>query len=990
MRKLILTLLVGIVFVLSATAQERVITGKVTDDKGTPLTGSSVTVQGTTIGTLTDANGAFSLSVPAGAKVLLVSSVDMNSAQISITSRNNYQVSLVSTNASLEEVVVVGYGSAKAKGNVAGALTKVDGKLIENRPAANLLDALQGRVAGLQVYTSSGEPSATQSVRLHGVGSLGSSNTPLYVLDGTPVGAGSIVSLNPNDIESITVLKDPSTASIYGARAANGVILYTTKRGKSSAPRFTVEAQYGVSNLTDNTVDVFNNLMNTKQLTDFFMETQPGTYRPTYVRDTLLKQFPNDTKWYKTYYKENVPTSQVNMSLSGGGGKTNYYVSSSYFKQEGLAYRSDFDRVTLRSNLTSTVNSWLKFEINLSGGIDNRQENPYGTNSTNRGIALLAAPFYSPVDSNGVKYPNLIPGWGRYHPEYLANNVKSDSRNIQFNPSGYVEISPIKGLILKTQAGMDAYDFTTTAIQLPSFIGSLNNGNVSESFERGMMATITNTAEYKFHIGEKNDFTLLAGQEYVKGDTKSFSGSSSGQTDDRLLLIGAGPNNRNASSGRTEYAYQSFFGRMNYGWNRKYFVDLSLRQDQSSRFGVDNRTANFWSVGLLWKAKKENFLSNVNWLNDLSVRFATGTSGNSSIGNYDNLATVSTSQYDAGTGFGIGAAGNPLLGWESQKQTTVGVDLVLFRKVNLTVDYYRRDTKDQLFDVPFPYTSGFSTIKDNVGSIRNSGIDVEFSADVVRTSKLTITPYITFNHNKNEVTELFQGRNYWVIPNTGVSYVVGQPVSFLYPIWAGVNTQTGLPQWYLPNADPDKFVESNRDTSRLTSTFNSAALQQGTGIQRYAPFTGGFGLNVNYGGFYLSSYFTFAQGKYLINNDRYFYENPNQFAGFNQFITVTDYWKQPGDVATFPKYGQQFTQFDSRLIENASFMRLKTLTIGYEFPKSLLAKAKVIKGINFSVTGRNLWTLTKYRGQDPEVDSNLTLGANPNTRQTAVNLRLDF
>jgi hypothetical protein len=369
---------------------------------------------------------------------------------------------------------------------------------------------------------------------------------------------------------------------------------------------------------------------------------------------------------------------------------------------------------------------------------------------------------------------------------------------------------------------------------------------------------------------------------------------------------------------------------------------------------------------------------------------ATGTSGNSSIGNYDNLATVGTSQYDAGTGFGIGAAGNPLLGWESQKQTTVGVDMVLFNKVNLTVDYYRRDTKDQLFDVPFPFTSGFGTIKDNVGSIRNSGIDVELSADVVRTSKLTITPYVTFNYNKNEVTELFQGRNYWVIPNTGVSYVVGQPVSFLYPIWAGVNTQTGLPQWYLPNADPDKFVESNRDTSRLTSTFNSAALQQGTGIQRFAPFTGGFGLNVNYGGFYLSSYFTFAKGKYLINNDRYFYENPNQFAGFNQLNTVTDYWKQPGDVTTFPRYGQQFTQFDSRLIENASFMRLKALTIGYEFPKSLLAKTKVIKGVNFSVTGRNLWTLTNYRGQDPEVDSNLTLGANPNTRQMAVNLRLDF
>jgi TonB-linked SusC/RagA family outer membrane protein len=989
MRKIILSLLVLFAFVFSANAQERTITGKVADEKGNPLSGASVTVPGTTLGTLTNANGVFSLVVPAGTKTLLISSVDMNEQQLSLTSRNNYDVSLVSTNALIEEVVVVGYGSAKRKGNVAGSLTKVGGDVVQNRPSANMLDALQGRVAGLQVYTSSGEPSATQSVRLHGVGSLGASNTPLYVLDGVPVGAGSIVSLNPNDIESITVLKDPSTASIYGSRAASGVILYTTKKGKVNAPRFSVEAQYGVSNLTGNTEDVFNSLMNTKQLTDFWVATG---YRRQGQIDTLLRQFPFDTKWYKTYYQENIPTSQLNMNLSGGAGKTTYYVSGSYFKQEGLAYRSNFNRATLRSNITSTVTNWLKFGMNLSGGVDNRQTNPYGSNSTNRGIALLAAPFYAPVDTNGVEYPALIRGWGRYNPKYLANNIKGDGRNIQFNPSGYVEISPIKGLILKTQAGMDAYDYTEKTVQMPSFVGSVGNGSVAESFDRGMLATITNTAEYKFNLGQKNDITVLAGQEYVKGDTRGFTGSSTGQTDDRLLLINSGPNNRNATSSRTENAYQSYFGRINYSWDAKYFVDLSARQDQASRFGVDNRTANFWSVGLLWKAKKENFLSGVNWLSDLSFRVSTGTSGNSAIGDYANLATVGTSQYDGQTTFGIGAAGNPNLGWESQKQTTVGMDINLFRRINLTVDLYQRDTKDQLFSVPFPYTSGFSTILDNAGSIRNSGIDVEFSADVLRTKKATITPFISLNYNKNEVTELFQGKSYWIIPNTFVSYVVGQPVSYLAPIWAGVNEQTGLPQWYLPNAETDKFVYENRDPSKVSSTFNSATLQQGTGIQRYAPFTGGFGVNANYGGFYLTTHFAFANGKYLINNDRYFYENPTQFAGFNQSAAILDYWKKPGDKTAFPRYDGStlFTQFDSRLIEDASFLRLKVLTIGYDFPKATLAKLKVIKGVNFSVTGRNLWTLTNYLGQDPEVDSNLTLGANPNTRQMAVNLRLDF
>ena len=289
-----------------------------------------------------------------------------------------------------------------------------------------------------------------------------------------------------------------------------------------------------------------------------------------------------------------------------------------------------------------------------------------------------------------------------------------------------------------------------------------------------------------------------------------------------------------------------------------------------------------------------------------------------------------------------------------------------------------------------PFTSGFSSVRQNAGTIRNSGIDVELSATVWKSKNTNITPFISFNYNKNEVTGLFDGRDYWVVPNTGVSYVIGQPVTFLYPIWAGVNSQTGLPEWYLPNTDPDKFVYTNKDKSRVTSTFSTAALQQGTGIQRYAPFNGGFGFDADYKGVYLNANFSFSSGKYMINNDRYFFENPNQFPGFNQAATILDYWKNPGDVARFPKYGEQFTQFDTRLIENASFMRLKGLTIGYSLPNSILDKTKVIKGVDISITGRNLWTLTNYSGPDPEVDTNVSLGANPNTKQTVVGIKFKF
>lgn len=986
MRKLVFLLSV-LLCSLNIAAQNRTVTGKVTDENGNPIPNASVLVKGTNIGTTTKEDGTYSLSVPSNAKVLVFSSVGTVPTDISIGSRAVVNLSLMSENKTLEEIVVVGYGSGKKKENVAGSLTKVGGDEVHNKPTANMLDPLQGKVGGLQVYSSSGEPSNTPSIRLHGVGSLGASNTPLYVLDGIPVGSGSILSLNPNDIESITVLKDPSTTSIYGSRAASGVILYTTKKGRINNPVLNVSTQYGVSNLLETTEDMYNTFMNTKQLTDFWIATG---YRTQAQVDALLTQYPFDTKWYKSYYKTNRPTYQVDVNMSGGGGKTTYYVSGGYFKQEGLAYRSDYDRYTFRSNINSTVTNWFKFGLNLSGGVDRRQSNPYGSNSTNRGLALLAAPFYSPVDKNGVEYPDLIPGWGRYNPKYLASKIQSNGKNVQFNPTAYAEFNPFKGFILRTQAGMDAYDYTTTSIQLPSYIGSLNNGSTSESFERGSQNTITNTAEYKFSIADEHDFTILAGQEYIKSVTKGFNGSSTGQSDDRLLLIGAGPNNRNASSSLAEYAYQSFFGRLNYSWKSKYFVDASLRQDQSSRFGKDNRTANFWSAGILWKAKNENFLANINWLTDLALRASYGTSGNSSIGNYDNLATVSTGIYENAGTFGISTAGNPELGWESQTQATFGIEAIFLKKINLKADYYIRETSDQYFNVPFPYSSGFSTVLYNVGAIKNSGIDLELSIDVLKTKNAYITPFAALNYNKNEVTSLFQGRKYWVVPNTGVSYVVGQPVTFLYPIWAGVNSQTGLPQWYLPDPNPDNFVNKTTDPSRITNTFNSAVLQQSTGIQRYAPFNGGFGVDAGYKGFYLNANFSFSSGKYLINNDAYFFENPGQFPGFNQSVNILDYWQKAGDVTRFPKYGQQFTQFDSRLVQNASFVRLKGLTLGYQMSKPLLSKMKVFKGIEFYITGRNLWTITKYPGPDPEVDSNLTLGTNPNTKQAVVGLNLRF
>jgi TonB-linked SusC/RagA family outer membrane protein len=986
MRKALMLVLGLFLLCTQLLAQNRTLSGRITDVNGNPVPNASVVVKGSKTGTTTDGNGFYSISVPANAKVLIVSSVSFEETEFSVASGNVVNGTLKSAEAALQEVVVVGYGTGRKVGTVVGNVSTVNAEKIQDRPTANAFDALQGKVPGLQVFTSNGEPSSVSSIRLHGVGSLGASSTPLFVMDGVPIDQGTVISLNPNDFETVSVLKDASATSIYGSRAANGVIFITTKRGSTNRPAtITLQTQYGQSSLA--TTDYFENFMNTKELTDFWVASG---YRTQAQVDALLTQYPNDTKWYKTYYKDNAPMYQADISVSGGGGKTSYYLSAGYLNQDGLAYRSGFERYTLRSNLNSTVNNWLRLGVNVFAGTDERETNPYGTNSTNRGLALLAAPFYSPKDKDGNDYYGLIPGWARYHPKYLADKVQGTDNNVQFNPSGYIQLNPVKNLTLKSQGGVEAYDYTASTVQLPSYLGSLNNGSVSEALTRGVTKTITNTAEYKFNVAQQHNFTALLGHEFIDSRTKSFSTSSTGQTDDRLVLLSNGPNNRTATSSISEYAYLSYFSRLDYNLKNKYYFDASFRQDQASRFGKDNRTANFWAVGTMWKVKQEDFLNNLNWLTDLTVRASVGTTGNSSIGNYQSLPLVGTNTYDNATGWGVSAAGNDLLSWESQLKTTVGANFSLFNKIRFDVSYYNRVTKNMLIAVPFAYTSGFSSITTNVGSLKNTGFDVAIDADIIKTKKAYLTPYVNFNYNKNEVTELFQGKDYWIIPNTGVSWAVGQPVSYFYPVFAGVNAQTGNPEWYQPNTDPSQIVNARKDPNAVTSNFSTSALEQSTGIERYPPFNGGFGLNSGYDGFTLSADFSFSKGKYLINNDRYFFENPTAFPGFNQSRTILDYWKKPGDVATFPRYGVQFTQFDSRLIEDASFLRLKALTIGYNVSNSVLNRTNFFKGAKVYVTGRNLWTLTKYTGPDPEVDSNLTLGVNPNTKQIAFGLDFTF
>lgn len=995
MRKLALVLVCFLLGTSHLWAQSRTLTGKIVDDKGSPVSNASIVVKGTTIGTTSDATGAFRITVPPTAKVLVVTSLNFERQEITIGSTTNFAISLKPATSDLDEVVVTTYGTAKKRSEVSGSVVTVSSKQIENKPNANVLDALQGNAPGIQVYSNGGEPTMPQSVRINGVGSLGASSTPLYIMDGVPIDPGTVLSLNPNDFESVTVLRDASATSIYGARAANGVIVFTSKKGKANKFEINLSTQYGWSNLLKTTTDVYNTFMNTQQLEAFQLDF--GLYTQAQIDARHLAGYTADTKWYKVYFKENQPFVQTDLNLSGGTGKTTYYIAGSYLSQEGLAYRSGYKRYSLRTNLNTVLNNWFQVGMNLFGSYDERQQNGYfenqftsqGGNSLSGGLAMLRQPYYSPVDANGVRY-NFIPGMNAYHPAYFAEVNPNKSNNLQINPSAYIQVNPVKNVSIISRAGLEFYDYRSSGLVLPSYLGSVGNGSASESFSRGATGTFTNTADYRFKVAGRHSFSVLLGQEFIKSKTTSFSGSSTGQADDRLILLSNGTANITASSSKTDYAYSSLFGRLSYNLDSKYFVDISVRNDNSSRFGRELRGATFYSVGGMWQAKKEKFLDNVGWISDLVVRASIGTSGNSSIGNYQSLGVVTSSvaaAYNAGNGYTIASPGNPKLSWEKQRQINIGFTATLWKKLNLEAEYFNRKTSSMLMDIPFPYTSGFSSITSNVGSLVNRGVNVKVSYDVVRERNSYLTVYANLGYVKDKITELFQGKDSWYIDGTGVVWVVGQPQSMMQPIFSHIDPATGNPLWFVPG--PNKNI-LNKDPKNLTSNFNENALNQNTGLPLNAPFNGGFGLMAGYHGFSITAHFAFSSGKYIINNDRYFYENPTSFGTYNQSSVVTDYWKKPGDVTRFPRKGVQFTQFDTRLIEDASFTRLKNLTLQYDFPKSLLQKTHVLSGVSFYVTLRNILTFTNYQGPDPEVDTNLTYGANPNTRQTVVGVNIKF
>ncbi|MGL4994113.1 MAG: SusC/RagA family TonB-linked outer membrane protein [Bacteroidales bacterium] len=972
MRRLFLMITGWLILSCVAFAQERTIKGEVTaaSDKE-PLIGAYVinTSKDGTVGEITDYDGKYQISAKSG-DVLKFSYIGMESVSVTVKDQNTINVAMNSDSKELEELVVIGYGTRK-KGTITGSVTQVDAKSIEARPVASFDQALQGQVAGLSVTTSSGEPSASSSVRIRGVGSISAGTAPLYIMDGVAISAGDFSTLNMNDIENITVLKDASSTSIYGARAANGVIVITTKRGKfGDKGTVSFRAQYGISSLMESNYK----MMNTEQMLE--LEVLTGMRSKDDPMISSLSKI--NTNWTDELYR-NGHTQNYEFSAMGGTDKLSYYISAAYFEQEGITARSGLERYTVRSNIETNVNNWLKLGLNMTAGYSETMSTVSGSSIANPALAaFVSKPYRAVRDENGDVITNFD---GDLNPVHYIETNPSKSTDVKLVASLFAEVKLLDNLKFKTLGGIDAVDMRTSSRSLPSYIGNLQvGGNASESFGRGYRLTWTNTVTYLGNYKDKHNYTLLGGQEAIVYNSDNFAAATQGIADDRLSHMGAGIIPVLATGGYSSgYTYLSAFARGEYNYDYKYYVDLSLRADGSSRFAKGNKWAPFWSVGTMWDVTKENFWNDNKILTGLQLTASIGTSGNSEIGYNDYQYWVSTGPiYNGVSGMAPSPTpGNEDLTWESIMSTNVGLNLRFINRFNMKLDYYSKVTTDMLMAVPVSQVTGYNTITSNIGKMTNQGVEFEISGDLYRSKNWGVNLSTNFSYNHNRINELYDGAEGYVSANTGTKLQVDRPYgSFFMPRYAGVNPANGDPLWY----DKDGNVTnefSNENAVFLDKTY-------------YAPWSGGTTLSVDYKGFSLSAFFNWVADKYVFNNVRFFTENssPEYISAWNQSTKMLNMWQKPGDVTEIPRAGTE-NQFDDRWIENSSFFKLKNVTLAYNFPSTLLQKASIGSARIF-VQGQNLFTLTKFQGFDPEVDSNLTFGRYPSSRQFVFGLDLKF
>ena len=961
----------------SAFAQNFVVKGTVVShEDNEPLIGVTILQEGTTNGVVTDMDGNYSLEVKGASNATLVFSYIGYAAQSHKVNASTgvLNVSLKSDAELIDEVVVVAYGVRK-KGTIAGSVSTVKSEKLENVPTASFDQALQGQTPGLTVISNSGEPSVAATFQIRGTNSINSGTTPLFILDGVPIESSSFNAISPSDIESISVLKDASSTSIYGARAANGVVVITTKRGrKTDGAKVTFRGQWGFSQLAGNNWDLMNTAERIKYEKEIGLDLGEDYYNK-------IKNI--DVNWMDAVYNNNAPSQNYDLSVNGATDKTNYYVSGSFFDQDGITIGSAFRRYNLRANVENRAKEWLKLGTSTLLAYEDVEQAEDGEYALYAPISAshFMLPYWNPYNEDGSLASQNDGEWkgsGQNPIEWMQNNpVKHKTYKVI--SSLFAEVTPVENLTIRSQFGIDYSHATSFMQSFPSYIINNESGSAGRASSDGLTLTVTNTANYRFNLDDTHDFNFMIGQEGVNYHYETFQAVTEGQKNDALTNMASGSFASSWSDNTSDYGFLSFFGRGEYNYKNKYYADFSVRADASSRFGEGNRWAGFWSVGLMWDMRREDFFKQYDWLTNAQLTFSTGTSGNSSIPNYEHLALVTGgSNYMGETGISPNQRGNEDLTWEKLWTTNIGLRLGFFNRLNLTAEFYNKLTTDMLMQVPVSYADGgYGAYWDNVGAMVNRGVELSLDVDVIKTKNFTWNVFANASYNKNKLTELYNGIDEYVDSNVTM-YSVGHNVAGFYMVrYAGVNPANGDALWYTKDG-------------KITNEFSEEDRVLIEGKSFVAPWQGGFGTNLSWKGLMLSAQFSWMADRWVYNNDRLMDESNGLYTSYNQSKRLLyDRWKKPGDITDIPRHGVT-PQFDTHYLENASFLRLKNLMLSYNIPGKALAKTRFFDGARVFVQGQNLLTFTGFTGIDPEVSANIYRAQYPMTRQFTLGVELNF
>lgn len=978
MRKKLLLSFCAVVFAsFTLIAQNITVTGKVTDAlTGAPLSGVTISLNAKGLG-VTKADGTYSVVVPPSAKKLTISYVGFNDQQITVGSTSQ-DIKLVPGEKSLNEVVVTGY-QALQKRQVTGAIATVKGETFKNTPIGSFDQMLQGQASGALIQANSGQPGAAARVVIRGVGSVNGTTEPLYILDGVQISAGNFASINPNDFESISLLKDASTTAQYGSRGANGVIVITSKQGKSGKTKFEYNAQYGQSRFPENKLEV----MNTNQKLDYeIARGNPYGFTSTDL-DSLRKI---NTNWQDEITQTGI-TNSHQLSASGGNDKTSFFVSGAMFNQTGTVKKTGLKRYSGRMNLTHSANQNLKFGLNSYVGWSNYQN----TTEANTGIASplnairWGNPYERPFTPTGAYQIFLS---GQPNPVQDMNETNRGTKEMKIIASAFLESKlpfVLDGLSFRTQWGVDYEDWDQTTLFTRFSVagqGQLGgNGVYAKTSRKLTRYTGTTSLNYAKKIGD-HDFSVGAYNEFVNRLFSSFGYNGYGLTGN--FQNGAGITNNSltyipsVSESKTENALISFFGIGSYSFKNKYFLNTSLRRDGSSRFGANNRFATFFTVGAGWMISDEDFFKNVDFVETLKLSASYGTVGNQEgIGDFASRELFGRATYSGVVGPGITQLPNQDLTWEEREKFNVGINATFLKgRITLGVDFYNDNTNQLFLNQQLSRTTGFTSLNTNIGRVQNRGWEFTLNTENIKAGDFRWTTNINFTVNRNKVLELTPTTPPIGITGGTTIQRIGYPLNSNFLVkYEGVNPANGNAIYRRPDG-------------ALTELYDDVKDRQIFGT-RDAPFFGGFTNKFTYKSVELSVFFSYVFGNLVYNNDRANVENPSYFYD-NMWVEVAKEWRKPGDVTTIPRANQTFRTATTRFIEDGSFLRLRNLQLAYNVAPSA-AKKLGIGSARFFLMGENLWTGSKFLGFDPELSNGVLSGAQyPALRTFTLGLSVGF